>query len=106
MRKAQLRKARKLREKRRKQKIALAQALLVAAAVFTLALILAIFTNPVELTEASYIVCEGDTLWALHSEYGSDVRWDRWLHEMLDVNGMGHNDDLIPGERIILLTAE
>ena len=88
--------------KRKQQQVAL----LLSVIVIALTLIALTCTNTVELREESYIVSRGDTLWKLYCEYGEGARWDAWLHEMLKVNGMGHNDDIIAGESITLLIAE
>ena len=94
-----------IRQREKKQRL---QRFLVALA-FALTVLTATImfcTNTVELREESYIVSRGDTLWKLYCEYGKGAKWDAWLHEMLTLNGMDHNDDLITGESITLLVAE
>ena len=102
-RKRQIRELIRLREKKRRQRKV---ALLLSAIVIALTLIALTCTSTVDYREESYIVSRGDTLWKLYCEYGEGARWDAWLHEMLTVNDMGHNDDLITGESITLLIAE
>lgn len=96
-------KLRKQKEKKRKQKIAL---LLLSIVLIALAVITLASTTAVEYREEQYIVCSGDTLWQLYNENCTGVRWDVWLREMLDINGMDNNTHLVPGNEIILLATE
>lgn len=95
-------KARKRKEKMRKR----ITALVLSAIVLSLTVIALVFGSATKFVEESYIIREGDTLWELYTEYGNGADWDAWLHEMLAVNGIDHNSFLVPGESIIVLTAE
>lgn len=100
---AQQYKARRRREEKRKKQIAVLLLIIIAASIILTVLIC---TSGAELKEQSYVVRKGDTLWSLYTEHCDGVKWDRWLHETLSVNGMEHNSFLSPGEHITLLTTE
>lgn len=98
-------KLRKRKEKRRKRIRALLITAVISAVLLTLAVTSLTCTGN-EYREVNYVVCEGDTLWKLYREHGVDVKWDKWLREMLTVNELGNDPVLMTGDCITLLLTE
>lgn len=59
----------------------------------------------VEWAEESYVVAEGDSLWAIAGDYcpGNVDRWE-WIHEVQALNDLPDSGVIHPGQVLTVLT--
>lgn len=55
--------------------------------------------KPVEYIEIT--VKQGDTLWAYWQQYGQAERYDKWLHDTMQTNGMD-TAGLYEGQKLVI----
>ena len=58
------------------------------------------------LQQREYILGKGETLWEVYKEFGSGIKWQKWLYEMEKINGKSGNEAWYYGESIIVLVAQ
>lgn len=53
--------------------------------------------------EKPYILGRGETLWEVYEEYGSGIKWQKWLYEMERINNKAVGEEWYYGEEITVL---
>lgn len=56
--------------------------------------------------EKPYILGRNETLWEVYEEYGSGMKWGRWLYEMEKLNNKGSGETWYYGEEIKVLICQ